>query len=137
MFSDPSGGTIDERLWAEDVVVETPFAPPGRPRRFEGREAFLAFAAKERPEAPPRLRRRAVQVYETGNPGLVVVEYELGGTPPGGGGEMWAPFIAVLRARDGEITHWREYQDPIVMAAATGRLPALLRSLGAGQPTGN
>ena len=30
-------------VWAEDVVVETPFAPPGRPRRVHGREDLLAL----------------------------------------------------------------------------------------------
>ncbi|GAA3799391.1 hypothetical protein GCM10022226_18480 [Sphaerisporangium flaviroseum] len=51
-----------------------------------------------------------------------MVEYELGGTMPDTGEEEWAPFIGVLRARDGMVVHWREYQNPIVMAQAMSRL---------------
>jgi hypothetical protein len=37
-----------------------------------------------------------------------------------------APFIGVLRARYGQIVHWREYQHTLAMAQALGRLPARL-----------
>ncbi|WP_246063478.1 limonene-1,2-epoxide hydrolase family protein [Nonomuraea longispora] len=42
---------------------------------------------------------------------------------------MSASFIGVLRVRDGRIMLWREYQDVLRVAAATGRLPDLLASL--------
>ncbi|MFC6084469.1 nuclear transport factor 2 family protein [Sphaerisporangium aureirubrum] len=122
----------DEDLLAEDLVVETPFAPPGRPRRWEGRDAWLAFARPARATFPFELRRRGVVVHETPDPEVIVVEYELGGALPGTDHEAWAPFIGVLRARDGKVVHWREYQNAIAIAAATGGLPDLLASLGAG-----
>lgn len=38
-----AGGSMGlESLLADDGVVEAPFAPPGAPRRFEGRDAFVA-----------------------------------------------------------------------------------------------
>ncbi|MEO3814293.1 nuclear transport factor 2 family protein [Sphaerisporangium sp. B11E5] len=121
----------DEDVLAEDLVVETPFAPPGRPRRWEGRDEWLAFARPGRAAFPFELRSRGVVVHETADPEVIVVEYELGGTLPGGH-EAWAPFIGVLRARDGKVVHWREYQNAIAIAAATGGLPDLLASLRAG-----
>ncbi len=36
-------------LLAADAVIELPFAPPGRPRRFESREEFMALAGRARP----------------------------------------------------------------------------------------
>ncbi|GII62407.1 hypothetical protein Skr01_24920 [Sphaerisporangium krabiense] len=125
-----SAGMPEESLWADDVVIETPFAPPGRPRRWEGREAFLAYARPRRAELPARLERRRLVVHETADPDVIVVEYELGGRLPGAREDTWAPFIAVLRVRDGQVAHWREYQDPLVIAAATGTLPDLVASLG-------
>jgi ketosteroid isomerase-like protein len=34
----------------------------------------------------------------------------------------------VLRVRDGQILHWREYQNVLAIAHALGQLPALLAS---------
>ncbi|MFC4585498.1 nuclear transport factor 2 family protein [Sphaerisporangium corydalis] len=124
-----AAGAMDPALYAEDVVIETPFAAPGRPRCWEGREAFMSFVQGEGVSLPA-LTRRDVRIHESADPEVIVVEYELGGTIPGTDQETWAPFIGVLRVREGKVAHWREYQDPIVMAMATGRLPALLSSLG-------
>ncbi|GAA1516051.1 nuclear transport factor 2 family protein [Sphaerisporangium rubeum] len=117
-----------EDVLADGLVVETPFAPPGRPRRWVGKEEWLAFARPGRQAFPFELRRRKVVVHETADPEVIVVEYELGGTLPDGR-EAWAPFAGVLRARDGKVVLWREYQDPIAVAAATGGLPGLVASL--------
>lgn len=118
-------GDFDADLWAEDVVVEVPFAPPGRPRRFEGREAFRAYAAAGRAALPVRFDEvRNVVVHETTDPEVIVVEYELTGTVLPSGRRAAAPFIAVLRARDGQVAHWREYQDALAIAAALGQQPA-------------
>lgn len=129
LTGDPSGAAMGEELWAEDLVVETPFAPPGRPRRWEGRGEFLAFAQKGRAALTVRLEQRNVVIHETADPDVIVVEYELGGTIPGTGREAWAPFIGVLRVRDGRVAHWREYQDPLAVAEAMGQMPALLEAL--------
>ncbi|MFG1611913.1 nuclear transport factor 2 family protein [Nonomuraea wenchangensis] len=125
-----SGEHDDEEVWAEDVVVETPFAAPGRARRFEGRAAFLDRARQERAALPFRLEMSEVTVHDTADPDVVIVEYELGATLPATGERRSAPFIGVLRARDGQVAHWREYQDTLRVAAATGHLPHLLAALG-------
>ncbi|GAA1750448.1 nuclear transport factor 2 family protein [Nonomuraea bangladeshensis] len=129
-----SGEHDDEEVWAEDVVVETPFAAPGRPRRIEGRAAFLGLARPGRAALPFRLEMSEVTVHETADPDIVIVEYELGAALPGTGERHSAPFIGVLRARDGQVAHWREYQDTLRVAAATGRLPDLLAALAQDAP---
>jgi ketosteroid isomerase-like protein len=118
-------------LWAEDVVVETPFAPPGRPRRVEGRAAVLEMARAGRAALPFTLEMDEVTVHDTADPDVIIVEYALGAALPGTTERLSAPFIGVLRARDGQIAHWREYQDTLSIAAATGRLPELLAALSA------
>ena len=118
-IEDPAA--VDD-LWAEDVVVETPFAAPGRPKRFEGRDAFLAFARPGREALPVRIEDcRDVVIHDTADPDVIVVEYVLVGRSTTTGQEGSAAFIGVLRARDGKIAHWREYQDTMAMTAALAR----------------
>jgi ketosteroid isomerase-like protein len=114
----PDDGWFGDLL-ADDAVVELPFAPPGRPTRFEGREPFLAFAGPQRAAFPARFEEvRNVVVHDTADPEVIVVEYELAGTVTTTGRPASAPFIGVLRVRDGKIAAWREYQHTAAITAA-------------------
>ena len=116
-------------LCSPDVVLETPFAGPGHPRRIEGREQFLAFARPRRSARPARFEAlRSVVIHDTADPDVIVAEYELAGTVTTTGARASAPFIVVLTARDGMIVRWREYQDTLGMAISLDQLPALLAS---------
>jgi ketosteroid isomerase-like protein len=109
---------LDE-LWAEDVVVEAPFAGPGRPRRFDGRDAFVAFARAGREAMRVRIEEcRDVVVHQTTDPDVIVAEYVLVGRSEITGKQGSMAFIGVLRARDGKVAHWREYQNTAGMVAA-------------------
>ena len=104
---------------ADDVVIETPFAPPGRPRRVEGKEAFLAVARPGLAALPFRLdESRVLGVHDTTDPEVIVVEYELGGTVNATGERNRASFVGVLQVRGGKIKRWREYQDTAAIARA-------------------
>ncbi len=112
----------EEHFFAEDVVIEMPFATPGGPRRIEGRENFLAFAAPRRAALPVRFEDiRYLAVHETADPEVIIVEYEMEGTVTTTGRRAAAPFIGILRARDGRVTHWREYQNAMAIAEALGQ----------------
>jgi uncharacterized protein len=108
-------------LLAEDVVVEWPFAAPGRPRRVEGRDTFLAMAVPARASLPFAFDEFELDaVHETAEEDVVVLEYRLGGTIVATGDRRSAAFISVIRVRDGRIVLWREYQDTMAIAAALG-----------------
>lgn len=115
-----AGGPVGlESLLADDGVVETPFAPPGAPRRYEGREAFTAAAVPSREALASRVRFTAVRdvvVHETTDPEVAVVEYEVEGVRVADGVRAAAPFAVVVRVRNGRVVLWREYQDPAAMA---------------------
>jgi uncharacterized protein len=112
---------------ADDVVVEWPFSPPGRPKRVEGRAAFEALARAGRAALPVRFEHFSdVVMHETTDPEVVIVEYRLGATVLTTGHQASAPFVLMLRVRDGEIVHVREYQD----------VPAMERALGGPLPGG-
>jgi ketosteroid isomerase-like protein len=109
--------TFEPGLLADDVVIETPFAAPGQPTRIEGRQRVLARTEAGRASFPVRFDDcRHVTVHETADPDVIVVEYELVGTHVHTGVTASAPFIAVLRARDGKLAGWREYQHTLAIA---------------------
>ena len=115
---DPSGsmGT----LLADDGVVEGPFAPPGRPKRWNGRAEFVQFAEPARAAFPIRFEEiRELAVHDTTDPGTIVVEYEMSGVNTNTGTRGSAQFIGVLTVRDDQIVLWREYQDTMAIMAAT------------------
>lgn len=119
---------LPAELLAEDVVVETPFSPPGM-RRFEGRDAWLEFY-RSRPLPIRFAEFRELSVRETDDPEVLVVEYELVGTVTTTGVAASAVFIAVLRVRDGQIELWREYQDVLGISQALSMQPEALGSAG-------
>jgi len=125
------GTTLDADLLAEDVVIESPFAPPGRAARVTGRDAVLERYGPERADFPARFDEiREIAVHDTADPEVIVVEYEMSGVVTTTGRRAEAPFIGVLRARDGKVVSWREYQNNLAIAAAIGRLPALVAAFG-------
>jgi uncharacterized protein len=105
--------------FADDVVIELPFARPGRPTRFEGRQEFLDATAPEREAFPVQFEEvRNVVIHDTADPEVIVVEYELVGRVVTTGHRAAAPFIGVLRVRHGRAVLWREYQHVAAIAAA-------------------
>ncbi|MCP2256610.1 Ketosteroid isomerase-related protein [Streptoalloteichus tenebrarius] len=124
--------------FAEDAVYETPFALPGSPRRFEGREAIqnhLAARSAEGMRAALDIRDAVATVYETTDPDVVAFEFELSGVSvPAGTPFRFTSSIGVLRVRDGRITHWRDFPNFLGGAEAAGALPQLAAMLG-GQDT--
>lgn len=112
---------IAQDAYAEDVVIEIPFAPAGQPRRFEGRREFLEFANPRRAALPVRFDGcEVLAVHETRDPDTIVVEYELTGTHLTTGRQSTAAFIGVLTVEHGRIKRWREYQDTLAMMQALG-----------------
>ncbi|MER5883393.1 nuclear transport factor 2 family protein [Streptomyces sp. NPDC001941] len=103
-------------LWAEDGLMEFPFAPPGWPGRLEGRDAIAAYM---RPYADhidlrdfPELR-----VHETADPDTVVAEMRGVGRLVKTGEPFDMAYIAVVTVRDGRFTAYRDYWNPLAVQA--------------------
>ncbi|MEV5709227.1 nuclear transport factor 2 family protein [Actinoallomurus sp. NPDC052274] len=116
-----------EALRSGGVTIELPCAPPGVPRRFDDGAEFHAHTAASRAALPVRFEEfRDVRVHETADPEVIVVEYAMAGTVTTTGRPAAAPFVLVLRVRDGRVRLWREYQPALAVAEALGALDALL-----------
>ena len=114
-------------LYAEDAVVELPFTPSS-PTRLEGREAVRAhFAAAA--GLPLRMKAGNVVVHDTGDPEVVIAEFDYDGQVTTTGHSFRVSNIQVLRVRDGKIVSSRDYHNHLAIAAALGQLPELASSL--------
>ena len=118
-------------LYAEDAVHELPFLFPGLRARLEGRAEVRATyqRAWQASEArPTSVREVAIHFVDDGQ--TVVVEQMVEGTLASSGGSFAFPGVLVLRVRNGEITHVRDYMDGLAVARALGRLPDIVAALG-------
>ena len=102
-------------LWAEDGVLEFPFAQPGAPRRLEGRAAVQEYLR----DYPDLLDVREIPeraVHRTEDPAVVIVEFTVNGVVVATDKPYTMPYIAVITVRDGEIQHYRDYWSPAAAA---------------------
>ena len=114
-------------LYAEDAVVEMPFAPSS-PTRLEGREAVRAhFAAAA--GGPLSIQASNVVVHDTADPEMVIAEFDYDGQVTTTGHSFRVTNIQVLRVRNGKIVSSRDYHNHLAIAAALGQLHELLASL--------
>ncbi|MDT7799237.1 MAG: uncharacterized protein QOI78_2670 [Actinomycetota bacterium] len=111
-------------LWAEDGVLEFPFAAAGYPPRVEGRDAIADYLRGY----PDLLDIRAITaktVHETADPAVVVVEMTAAGFVVATRKPYELSYIAVLTIVGGEIRHYRDYWSPLAAAELMGGVDEL------------
>ncbi|MFG2976460.1 nuclear transport factor 2 family protein [Streptomyces sp. NPDC048331] len=101
-------------LWAEHGVMEFPFAPPGRPRRLEGREAVAAYM-RDYPDHIDLHDFPDLRIHETTAPGTLVVEMRGVGRLVATGKPFDMTYIAVVTVQDGRFTSYRDYWNPLAV----------------------
>jgi uncharacterized protein len=104
-------------LWADDGICEFPFARPERPRILQGKAAILsymtAFPSWFTVEGVDELR-----VLPGIDPNVVIVEMKIKAHAVASGKPYNQQFVIVAEARDGKLSHYREYSNPLVSAEA-------------------
>ena len=109
------------RVYASDAVHEFPFAYPGMPSRFEGRDEIVNWIASGWEVNSLRYESyRTLAIHNTSHPETIIAEQEVHGTSPSTGG-FTLPNIVVLTTRDGQIAHLRDYVNILAAAAALGQ----------------
>ena len=100
-------------LFAPDAVIEASFAgPPGVPMRLEGRDAIREYS-RHIMASPLRLEEfEVVELYQTRDPEVVIVEMRTKGTVATTGRSFAATSIQILRIREGHIELFRDFADP-------------------------
>lgn len=101
-------------MFAEDGVMELPFAPPGLKLRLEGRDAIIAHL-----QTVTKLIKldamSNVITHETSDPDVIIVEFEGSGQGVITGEPYDQHYISVIRVRDGNIVHYKDYWNPIAV----------------------
>ena len=107
-------------VYAVDAVHEFPFARPGVRARMEGRDAIMSFITAFWSTSPLRYERyRTIAIHGTADPDTIVVEQEVEGTSSTTGSFV-LPNIMVLKTRNGQIAHLRDYANLLAVEEATG-----------------
>ncbi|MEU5811379.1 nuclear transport factor 2 family protein [Streptomyces sp. NPDC047718] len=101
-------------LWAEDGLMEFPFAPEGWPARLEGRAAVAAYM-RDYPDHIDLHDFPAVRIHRTTDPETIVVEMRGVGRLVATDTPFDMTYIAVVTVRDGRITSYRDYWNPLAV----------------------
>ena len=100
-------------LFADDGVMEFPYAPDGAPSRVEGREAIAAYM---RP-FPDHMEVRdlpRLTVHTTTDPRTAVVEFTSRGRAVATDEPFELSYVVILTVgEDGRITRYRDYWNPL------------------------
>ncbi|MER5178114.1 nuclear transport factor 2 family protein [Streptomyces sp. NPDC002896] len=108
-------------LYAVDAVHEFPFASPGFPPRYEGREEVRAGYRAAWGASPVQVMEiRNVSACETTDPEVIIAEHVVVGALPATGDTFTVPGLLILHVRDGLITRVRDYMDGFQVARARG-----------------
>jgi ketosteroid isomerase-like protein len=106
-------------LLADDVVFEYIISVPGYPRRVEGRQnvidLYSGYGDFMTMHTADNLR-----VYRDPEASVVVLEYEVHGQSVRTGRPYDNRFVSIITVKDGRVTHWRDYLDPIAVFDAAG-----------------
>ncbi|MEU0280902.1 nuclear transport factor 2 family protein [Streptomyces sp. NPDC006195] len=105
-------------LWAEDGIMEFPFAPDGRPERLEGKEAIAAYMCHY-PDHIDLHDFPAPLIHRTTDPETIVVEMRGVGHLVQTDRPFDMTYIAVVTVQDGLITSYRDYWNPLALEAGT------------------
>lgn len=126
---------VKRELLADNIVFEMRYAPPGFNRRMEGIEEVMAFL-----ETIPSLIETEglydfrLETYHS-DPGEVIAEYksDMKMVIPV---ELKNEYVTRFTIRDGKITHFCEFYDPIPLVIALGGRvePATIESARSAHP---
>jgi hypothetical protein len=102
--------------WAEDGVMELPYAPGG-PQVMRGREEIArnnvaGLALFSRFETP------VFTTYATTDPNVFFAEYRSKAVVRATGKPYRNTYVAHFRFREGKVVHWKEYFDPAIIREA-------------------
>lgn len=106
-------------LWADDGVLEFPFAPAGRRSEYVGKADILAYMK-------PLGGRIAVdafghfRLYPMLDPATICFEMGFKGRNAETGAPYNQSYISIVEVRGGKIVRYREYWNPIVSMDANG-----------------
>jgi uncharacterized protein len=111
---------VDELIeyFADDAVMELPFAPGRMERRYAGKDAILGFQRFAR-DSFSEFSMAVDAIHETADPNVVVAEHRSDGVVGANGRPYQNRYVTFFTFDDaGRVTNWREYYDAGVVVRA-------------------
>ncbi len=109
-------------LLADDVVFEYDISVPGYPKRVEGRQNIIDLYSDYDGFMTVN-SADGLHVYRDHAASVVMLEYEVHGESVQTGRPYNNRFVSVVTIKDGKVTHWRDYLDPVAVFDAAGWPP--------------
>lgn len=106
-------------LWAEDGLLEFPFAAPGYPAQVQGRAA-LAEYLRGYPDILNIEQIPEPVLHQSVDPEVIIAEFEATGTVVATSAPYRMRYIAVITVHDNHIQTYRDYWSPLAAAEAMG-----------------
>jgi ketosteroid isomerase-like protein len=104
--------------FAEDAVMELPYAPGRMEKRYDGKAAILAFQLFAR-DSFSSFAMTIDAIHETGDPHVIIAEHRSDGVVAENGRPYRNRYVTVFTFDDdGLVTGWREYYDAGVVVKA-------------------
>jgi len=106
-------------LWADDGVLEFPYAPAGRRRAYQGKADILAYMK----HATGRVAVDAVEsmrVFPMLDPDIAMVEVAVRGRAIANNAPYNQSFVMIFELKDGKLHRYREYWNPLATIDAMG-----------------
>jgi ketosteroid isomerase-like protein len=111
---------VDElvELFADDAVMELPFAPGKMTRRYDGKAAIAGFQQFAR-DAFSEFSMTVEAIHETSDPNIVVAEHRSNAVVAENGRPYRNHYITFFTFdADGRVARWREFYDAGVVVRA-------------------
>jgi ketosteroid isomerase-like protein len=106
-------------LWAEDGVLEFPYAPAGRRRAYAGKADILAYMTATTGKIAVDSVKQ-MRVFPMQDPQAAAVEVSIKGHVPTSGVPYDQSYVLFFEARDGKLHRYREYWNPMISIDAVG-----------------
>jgi len=112
-------------LWAEDAILEFPFAPKNRPSIYRGKQDILTYmSATTRSIVVDTVA--ALTISPMLDPNKIVIELTIHGHLISNGATYNQQYVTFFEFESGKIKHYREYWNPVVSIEAHGGYEAWL-----------
>ena len=104
--------------FADDSVMELPFAPGRMPKRYEGKDAILGFQVFAR-DSFSSFSMMVDAIHETADPNVIIAEHHSDGSVAANGRRYENRYCTIFAFDDaGLVVSWREYYDAGVVVRA-------------------
>jgi ketosteroid isomerase-like protein len=113
-------------LWADDAVLEFPFAPKNRPSVYHGKQDILTYmSSTTRSIVVDSVSK--LNISPMLDPNKIVIELAINGHLISNGATYNQLYVTFFEFESGKIKYYREYWNPIVSIEAYGSYEAWMK----------